>query len=528
MMLKMKKVISLILMIFLLCFVSSCHGKKVAKLEEFVMPETFDTSKTYHISFWAKNDSNKLQQQIYNQAVEKFEKLYPNIKVEIVQYSDYGKIYSDVITNISTRTTPNICITYPDYVATYLEGENIVVPLDDLMNSDKYGFSGTEVKYENVGQDNVIQKFLDECKINDKYYAVPFMRSSEATYINKDYVERLGFEIPEILTWDFVWDVCKKAIEEKKEKQVLYPLIYKSTDNMFIQMAYQKNMPYVSNNGEVLLFNNQTDELLKELLTYAKDGYFETFKRISYPGNKFNKGECIFAIDSTAGSTWIGANAPLQDHAPGEKIEFETVVKPVPQYDTSNPLMISQGPSICIFNKKDSQEVLASWLFAQYLLNEETQMAYSKTEGYIPVIKSALNNSEYQKYLKSGIDNDTDLYYVKIEATKLVLNNIDNTFVTPVFNGSSLVRKASGDLIEEIFNKRNKGALTEEDLKGIYNKLTSLYKLNNIGNGANENTEEDLGKLPTTSKILLGSLIAVWIGLLTIIIVNVCKKKKEK
>ena len=190
--------------------------------------------------------------------------------------------------------------------------------------------------------------------------------------------------------------------------------------------------------------------------------------------------------------------------------------------------MISQGPSICIFNKKDSQEVLASWLFAQYLLNEETQMAYSKTEGYIPVIKSALNNSEYQKYLKSGIDNDTDLYYVKIEATKLVLNNIDNTFVTPVFNGSSLVRKASGDLIEEIFNKRNKGALTEEDLKGIYNKLTSLYKLNNIGNGANENTEEDLGKLPTTSKILLGSLIAVWIGLLTIIIVNVCKKKKEK
>ena len=65
--------------------------------------------------------------------------------------------------------------------------------------------------------------------------------------------------------------------------------------------------------------------------------------------------------------------------------------------------MISQGPSICIFNKKDSQEVLASWLFAQYLLNEETQMAYSKTEGYIPVIKSALNNSEYQKYLKTLI-----------------------------------------------------------------------------------------------------------------------------
>lgn len=47
-------------------------------------------------------------------------------------YTDYGKIYNDVITNISTNTTPNVCITYPDHIATYLTGQNTVVPLDDL------------------------------------------------------------------------------------------------------------------------------------------------------------------------------------------------------------------------------------------------------------------------------------------------------------------------------------------------------------------------------------------------------------
>ena len=36
--------------------------------------------------------------------------------------------------------------------------------------------------------------------------------------------------------------------------------------------------------------------------------------------------------------------------------------------------MISQGPSVCIFNKDDPQEVLASWLFAQFLLTDEVQI----------------------------------------------------------------------------------------------------------------------------------------------------------
>lgn len=66
-------------------------------------------------------------------------------------------------------------------------------------------------------------------------------------------------------------------------------------------------------------------------------------------------------------------------------VDFETVVLPIPQFDTEHPRMISQGPSVCIFNKEDSQEVLASWLFTQYLLTNEVQIAYSETEGYVPL-----------------------------------------------------------------------------------------------------------------------------------------------
>ena len=95
-------------------------------------PETFDETKTYEITFWAKNDTNKRQTDIYKKAIEDFQALYPNITVNLRLYTDYGKIYNDVITNISTGTTPNVCITYPDHIATYLTGDNVVVPLDAL------------------------------------------------------------------------------------------------------------------------------------------------------------------------------------------------------------------------------------------------------------------------------------------------------------------------------------------------------------------------------------------------------------
>ena len=39
---------------------------------------------------------------------------------------------------------------------------------------------------------------------------------------------------------------------------------------------------------------------------------------------------------------------------------FETVVRPIPQFDPANPKMISQGPSVCVFSKENTQEVLAA------------------------------------------------------------------------------------------------------------------------------------------------------------------------
>ena len=129
-MIRVGKKLAALLLFLCLCLLTGCHGKR--EQAAFAVPEEFDASKEYEITFWAKNDTNINQTEIYKQAIADFQELYPNITVNLRLYTDYGDIYNDVITNISTGTTPNVCITYPDHIATYMTGDNVVVPLDDL------------------------------------------------------------------------------------------------------------------------------------------------------------------------------------------------------------------------------------------------------------------------------------------------------------------------------------------------------------------------------------------------------------
>lgn len=527
-------VLSAVFIFILLPTLISCHGSR--SMDAFVMPEELDTSKNYEITFWAKNDTNRTQVKIYEKAINDFHELYPNINVTLRLYTDYGRIYNDVITNIPTNTTPNVCITYPDHIATYKTGKNVVVPLDELYSDDAYGLGGTEVKFDSPGQGEVITKFLDECKIDGSLYALPFMRSTEVCYVNKTYVEKLGYELPEVLTWDFIWEVSKAATKKDSDgnyelngQKVLIPFIYKSTDNMMIQMLKQKHAEYSSDDGEILIFNDTTREILNKVVELVDEDAFSTFKISGYPANFLNAGQCIFAIDSTAGATWMGTDAPLCDISEDKIIDFETEVMLLPQFDIDEPQMISQGPSVCIFNKTDPQEVLASWLFTEYLLSNDVQIAYSKTEGYAPVTTKAQSSQEYKDYLsRSGEDND-EHYRIKIKATQLLLDNVDSTFVTPVYNGSTSLRNAAGQLIEQVVKSIKRGEIVNDEyIDNAFDEVSSLYRLDQVSslNEKNSNEKDVTTGLPTVSIIFLSVIAALWV-LIGIYYLHSLKKNRK-
>ena len=532
----MKRYIKLLALVTMMAaaLVLTCGCHRIAQGSSYTaVPSEMDGSEMIELAFWAKNDTNRAQTAVYTKAIEEFEKLYPNVRISLNLYADYGRLYKDVLTNLSTQTPPNICITYPDHIATYIARHNAVLELDDWIRDSRFGLGGRDVRFDSPTEEEMVPEFMNECRLNGHYYAVPFMRSTEALYINQDLLEKLGYELPDILTWDFVWEVSEKAMEKDENgvfkvngQNVLIPFIYKSTDNMMITMLKQLDAPYSTEDGEILIFNDTTASLLKEIYNHSQSRAFSTFAISSYPGNFLNAGQCIFAIDSTAGATWMGGDAPMQDIHEEQLVSFRIAVRPIPQFDTENPQMISQGPSICIFNHDDPQVVLASWLFAQYLISNDAQLSYAETEGYLPVTLKAQQSAEYRDYLSRKGEDNNEHYFVKIEASQLLMNNIGNTFVTPVFSGSASLRDAAGQLVEEVAKRARRK-------KDLYRDINEMYQLDQIEVQKNEtesgtpeetdNTKEDSAaaavreiaekELPDESKALLICIPAIWIGI---------------
>jgi multiple sugar transport system substrate-binding protein len=111
---------------------------------------------------------------------------------------------------------------------------------------------------------------------------------------------------------------------------------------------------------------------------------------------------------------------------------------------------------------------------------------------------------------------------VKLQATKLLLENTENSFVTPVFNGSASLRNAAGHLIESVTKSmRRKEKMDDAYLQKLYQSTTALYRLE----GGNGTTVED--GLPAVSVGLLATLGVIWTGIAVYYVVSYAKKRKN-
>ncbi|MBR6302650.1 MAG: ABC transporter substrate-binding protein, partial [Lachnospiraceae bacterium] len=120
----------------------------------------------------------------------------------------------------------------------------------------------------------------------------------------------------------------------------------------------------------------------------------------------------------------------------------------------------------------------------------------------------------YKDYLSRGGEDNKTYYGIKIEATRMLLDNIDNTFITPVFNGSASVRDAAGQMIENTTKAmRRNQTVDDEYFVKLYDDINSLYRLDQLGASTNAQGGEkpDLGPLPVGAKALIITLVSVWV-----------------
>ena len=376
--------------------------------------------------------------------IAEFNELYPNITVVSENVGSYDDVRDRISTEITVGNQPNIAYCYPDHVALYNLAK-AVSTLDNLINSEievAHADGTSEILGLTAEQKaDFIEGYYNEGKQfgDGLMYTMPLSKSTEVLYYNNTFLEENNLTVP--TTWEEMKAVCAKIKEIDPDS---IPLGYDSESNWFITMCEQYQTPYTSASGDHFLFDNEENRaFVKEFNEWYQKGYLTTQTLYgAYTSGLFTTLEGVksyMSIGSSAGATYQRPTADADGNYP-----FEVGIATIPQVDANNAKVISQGPSLCIFQKSNPQEVVASWLFVKFLTtNISFQAEFAMASGYVPVLKSVAENPIYAEFIAKADGGK----FISALSAKVCLAQSDAYYTSPAFNGSSEARSQVGALL---------------------------------------------------------------------------------
>ena len=432
---------------------SEAAQEVVQPVGNFVVPEGGYDGSEVTVTFYNTMGSNLSS--VLETYIAEFNKLYPNITVVSTNVGGYDDVREQISTEITVGNQPNIAYCYPDHVALYNLAK-AVTTLDSLIESD-IEVARADGTTEILGltdeqKADFIEGYYNEGKQfgDGLMYTLPLNKSTEVLYYNKTFFEENNITVP--TTWDELEAVCAQIKTIDPES---IPLGYDSEANWFITMTEQYGTPYTSATGDHYLFDNaENHAFVKKFNEWYQKGYLTTQTLYgAYTSGLFTTLEgtkSYMSIGSSAGATYQRPAANADGSYP-----FEVGIATIPQVDAANPKVISQGPSLCIFQKSNPQEVIASWLFVKYLTTTvEFQAEFAMASGYVPVLKSVAENPVYADFIANADGGN----YIAALSAKVCLEQEHAYYTSPAFNGSSEARDQVGALMTKCL------ALTEGDI----------------------------------------------------------------
>lgn len=331
--------------------------------------------------------------------------------------------------------------------------------------------SGKVVAFDNYLPDSIksdlIDTFYQETLINNSHYGLPFVRSTEALYVDETALTSLyagdGWKTL-ITTWDGIYQICDKisTLTDNADYKKWYALGVDAASNFFIDGVSTLNGgsgyvdPTGTNTDSIVKFNNDaTIKWLEKVQSGSKNmfytsGYASNLMNAAYSkDNPAQETGCFMAIGSTAGAKYYGK----------EYINSTFGVYNIPSYNTTASgqegaydATRAQGPNILMFKStkyKDNDKVEMAAKVVNLMLETNFQVEYSTSTGYLPVVSSAKDNQAFIDFTNNGtITAET----IKLASERLLNPTIaaQKAIITPAFNGSNAVQNAVADLIKSI------------------------------------------------------------------------------
>ena len=395
-----------------------------APKEETSSEEETASGDATEVVFWHAMGGG--QGEALEKLTKQFEEENPDVKITLQSQEDYGKLNQTLVSSLqSPKDLPTITQAYPDWILQF-DQAGLVTDLTDYVK----GEDGID-DYEDI-----LPGIRDEIEQDGKILGIPFNKSTEVFWYNKDLFDELGLEVP--TSFEELAEVSKKIYEEKGIPGVGFD----SLSNFYVTYLKNKGVEFDAN-------LDVTSPESIEAVKYYKDGidggYFRIAGTDQYMSGPLTNEQVAAYIGSNAGEVYI------KDGVEGK---FEYAAAPYPAENA-----VQQGTNIYMFDKATDEEKQAAFKYLKYLASKDAQIQFALDTGYMPARQSAVEDDSY-KSSESAI-------------APILSDASGKLFSRPLVEGSQQAYNDVGSVLESILS--NKDSDVEAEMEAFASQFQSDF-----------------------------------------------------
>jgi sn-glycerol 3-phosphate transport system substrate-binding protein len=317
--------------------------------------------------------------------VQEWNKTHPQVQVEPVFAGGYTEAYAKTLAAIQAGTPPDVAIMLSQNLNDII-GQNIVIPLDDLIKAD-----AAQVK-----MDDFFPAFMLNSTSGGKVWSIPFQRSTPVMYYNKDAFKEVGLDPnkpPQ--TWTEMVAAAKKLTKQEGGRTTRWGLAIPSSGGVDTWLyegltIAAGGLLYDANNSccKVLLASKPAEAAAQFLRDLGEK------EKVSPPGainwgttpNDFVAGNVAMIYYTTGGLGFIRNNA---------KFEFGTAFLAKDQRFGAP----TGGGNFYLFKGTPPDRQKAAWEFTKWMTSTDILARWSIDSGYVAPRKSSWETGVMKEYV---------------------------------------------------------------------------------------------------------------------------------
>ncbi len=349
----------------------------------------------------------------------------PEINVTLQNQSSYNDLQQKITaTMMSPNHLPTITQAYPQWLE-YAIADELMVDLKPMI----YGVNGIS-DYES----DFIEGFRTPTEIDGKIYSMPFNKSTEVLWYNRDLFIEHELSVPTS------FPQFEDTAREIYEKAGIVGGGFDALGNYY--STYLKTLGKTLD-ADLDVTGIESFEAVDFLVEGINEGYFRIAGTDNYLSGPFANEILGMYVGSNAGESFVKQGV-------GDK--FEIGVAPYP-----STIALQQGTDLYMFNSASEAQQEAGFEYLKFLTSTESQITWGVETGYIPVRSSSLNDS---RYLNGG----SLVAPIVGEATKSVFTN------NPTIATDSAQKEAINVIESAIYSD------VTSELKTFANTLKSIWE----------------------------------------------------